>query len=92
MPYAAIRGLQNAFKTRNKIWLGEDTERWKSVYLTECDTLLLEMPLRTKEKLINAVHFEVFLIFSHGSAVFEKILDFRRYLYSNYCYLHNGTE
>jgi len=39
MPYAAIVGLQRAFRSDVDDWLGSES-RWSSVYLTEPDTLL----------------------------------------------------
>jgi len=40
MPLGAIAGLQQAIRSNDVKWLGNDTERWRSVFLAEPDQIL----------------------------------------------------
>lgn len=56
VPRAAITGLQHAFRGELpegdiKLWLGNDKEYWKYVYLTEPDTIL-----QTRMSSLEAIH------------------------------------
>jgi len=63
MPFGAIAGLQQAFKSDDDDWLGNEN-RWNAVYLTEPDTLLHIKP-KVFSDLMNGILNEEWILSPH---------------------------